>query len=232
MSHECFSRENVSAARLVCPATPPVPSARRTPPPRFNGLLCRAFGMASSPTLATDALEYFKEFGIFYLEDAVIGRAVQQIDDLGLSTSLESWDNLKHIIVGNPQVHRILAPFLDQRNPRRCHTFGPEPGRVFCFWPQPNQSHRLVVSVWSAGTKLELYYGSHKDLSKAAPASNGLFEVPRRGPGEVVQLETGGIALLDVRFLIQRIAGFTIAYGMDIDFPPSTGSGHVARQTP
>ncbi len=104
-------RQNVTWMRFSgkrfrgTPFLPLYPSrtvSKATPPPQFNGLLCRAFGMASSPTSAADALDYFNEFGIFYLEDAAIGRAVQQIDDLGLSTSLQSWDNVKNIIVGNP----------------------------------------------------------------------------------------------------------------------------------
>ncbi|KJZ70617.1 hypothetical protein HIM_10005 [Hirsutella minnesotensis 3608] len=220
--------------------------------------------MAPSPTSGTDSLEYFNEHGIYYLEDETIGRIVKQIDDLGLATSLKSWDYLNDVILANAvsmtgeacklispnssqQLRRILEPFLDQPNPRRCHTFGPEPGHVFCFWPQSNQSHRLVVSVWSTGTKLELYDGSHTGHLKTVPASNGLFEVPRQGTGHIIHMEAGGMyafyalgislkhsnlnsALMDVRFTFQRIAGFTIAYGMDLSSPLTSSDGNKGQQ--
>ncbi|OHE90315.1 hypothetical protein CORC01_14388 [Colletotrichum orchidophilum] len=122
--------------------------------------------------------ELFKKRGVLCMEDENIGKLVQEVDDQGLSTSLESWKFFKDTVHGNPTIRRILEGFLEPPNPHRCHTFGPEPGQVFCFWPQPDQTHRLVLSMWSAGTRLELHEGSHRGPLKAVLASNGLFEVP------------------------------------------------------
>ncbi|KAI3528397.1 hypothetical protein CABS02_15127 [Colletotrichum abscissum] len=123
-------------------------------------------------------VDIFNDTGSFYFEDEHIGRLVQEVDDLGLSASRESWKFFANMINANPTVRQILQGFLESPNPYSCHTFGPEPLQVFCFWPKPDQSHRLVLSLWSPGTRLVLYQGAHKASLKAVPASNGLFEVP------------------------------------------------------
>ncbi|WQF76295.1 hypothetical protein CDEST_01309 [Colletotrichum destructivum] len=176
-----------------------------------------------------EPFELFKECGVFCLEDENIGKLVQEVDDLGLSTNLESWKFFKDTVHGNSTIRQILEGFLEPPNPHSCHTFGPEPRQVFCFWPQPNQSHRLVLSMWSAGTKLELHEGSHKGPLKAVLASNGLFEVPgaslEKHSIKAVprDLEKGGILISDVRFAFERKAGFTIAYRMESVTPNQDG---------
>ncbi|KAK3370960.1 hypothetical protein B0T24DRAFT_303424 [Lasiosphaeria ovina] len=78
----------------------------------------------------------------------------------------------------------------------------------------PKEEIEQAVSMWSPGTKLELLEGSHIGFLKAVPASNGLFEVPAK-TGSPVQMDQGGIAILDVRFVFQRKAGFTIVYRLE-----------------
>ncbi|KAK3689224.1 hypothetical protein B0T22DRAFT_461147 [Podospora appendiculata] len=170
--------------------------------------------MASLLASMADAVAYFQQHGIYYLEDATIGMVVKEVDDQGLSRNLDSWRYFEDLVLGNTRLRSILEPFLHQTNPQICYTFGPEPGRFFCFLPQAGLSHRMLVSMWSAGTKLELMEGSHIGPLKAVQASNGLFEVPAK-KGSPIQLDEGGIAILDVRFVLQRKAGFTILYGME-----------------
>lgn len=57
--------------------------------------------MALPPTSAADSLEYFRQHGVYYLEDAVIGSIVKDVDDRGLSTSPESWQYFKDVVLGN-----------------------------------------------------------------------------------------------------------------------------------
>ncbi|KAK2728631.1 hypothetical protein CKAH01_10761 [Colletotrichum kahawae] len=173
-------------------------------------------------TASSDELtDIFSSTGVFCLEDERIGKLVEEVDDLGLSANRESWNYFADVILANPTVRQILQGFLEPPNPYSCHTFGPEPLQVFCFWPQPNQSHRLVLTLWSSGTKLVLYQGAHKESLKAVPASNGLFEVPSASlkahgckPMPLDMLK-GGIMISDVRLPFERKAGFTITYRME-----------------
>ncbi|KAG7123995.1 hypothetical protein HYQ46_011735 [Verticillium longisporum] len=148
-----------------------------------------------------DPAENFRQYGFLCLEDEAIGQKVAEVDGQGLSTKAASWDYFQSLVNGNEDSRKILEPFLDHDNPKRCHTFGPEPGQIFCFWPQPNPP-RLVVSMWSAGSEVKLY-ASPPSMKKA-----GYEPV-------LIRLEKGGIIILDTRMLFERKSGFTIAYGMD-----------------
>ncbi|EGY23783.1 uncharacterized protein VDAG_05221 [Verticillium dahliae VdLs.17] len=169
-----------------------------------------------------DSTENFRRHGFFYLEDEAIGQKVAEVDSQGLSTNVASWDYFKSLVIGNENSRKILEQFLDQDNPQRCHTFGPEPGQIFCFWPQPHLLHRLVVSMWSVGSEIEFYDGSHVGDIAVVFSSNGLFEasphsIKKAGYKPVsIRMEKGGMVILDIRMLFERKDGFTIAYGMDI----------------
>jgi hypothetical protein len=63
--------------------------------------------MASLPTTTDDAVEYLKQHGIYYLEDAAIGNVVKQVDDLGLSRDVGSWGYFKDLVLGN-MVRRVI----------------------------------------------------------------------------------------------------------------------------
>ncbi|CRK12740.1 hypothetical protein BN1723_009782, partial [Verticillium longisporum] len=172
------------------------------------------------PAFAMDPAENFRQYGFLCLEDEAIGQKVAEVDGQGLSTKAASWDYFQSLVNGNEDSRKILEPFLDHDNPKRCHTFGPEPGQIFCFWPQPNPP-RLVVSMWSAGSEVKLYGGSHIGDMAVVFSSNGLFEasppsMKKAGYEPVlIRLEKGGIIILDTRMLFERKSGFTIAYGMD-----------------
>jgi hypothetical protein len=165
-------------------------------------------------TTSVSALEEFKSQGIYLIYDEAIGQKVKEVDDQGLSTKTSSWEYFRDIIgrhavswqclfmikflTGVKACNEILEPFLQQPNPKRCHTFGPEPGQIFCFWPQPQQSRRLVVAMWSSGTEIELYHGSHLGALATVPASNGLFEASPQAvkvghEAVSIRMESGGM---------------------------------------
>ncbi|KAK3994813.1 hypothetical protein QBC44DRAFT_391084 [Cladorrhinum sp. PSN332] len=161
----------------------------------------------------------FRWNGVYYLEDGDIGDLVKEVDDEGLSASLESWKRLKAKLLGDAKFQPILELLQNVPDPKICYTFGSDPGHIFCFWPLPDLARLPVVSIWSKKSSAEFYNGSHKGEAKAVPASNGLFEVPRAIVGKnwweavVPQMEEGGIAILDARFMFQVKAGFMVTYG-------------------
>ncbi|KND87490.1 hypothetical protein TOPH_07898 [Tolypocladium ophioglossoides CBS 100239] len=176
--------------------------------------------MALSPPLAVDSVRSLKEHGFYVVENAAIGSIAKQVDERGESSRLESWQHFKPTLLRDERIRPIIEPFINEANPRICSTFGSDPLHIYCFWPQP-QEHRLVVSIWSPGSKVVFYDHSHTGEATAVMASNGLFEMPpgplktnKRVPIEA-PMDQGGVVIQAVRCGCRRLAGFTIAYGFE-----------------
>lgn len=73
--------------------------------------------------------------------------------------------------------------------------FGPDPSRVFSFLNRTKEEEEaqvLLVQLWSSGSRMVFYSGSHLHSLNANPAANGLLEIP------LDRLEHTGIKPIEV----------------------------------
>ncbi|KAH7112406.1 hypothetical protein EDB81DRAFT_670861 [Dactylonectria macrodidyma] len=182
----------------------------------------RLFGVrgVSLAVTAADSLKFFKEHGLFYQEDAAIGGIVDALDQQGLTNRTDSFQFFTGCILGDARIRPLLEPYLSHPNPQVCHTASSDPGHIFAFSIVPTQGDRVVVHMWCAGSRVEFYENSHNRPLKGVLASNGLLEIPeaslkKNGCKTIgVEMEKGGIAILNERSAFQIRNGFTIAYGL------------------
>ncbi|KAK0370662.1 hypothetical protein CLIM01_11975 [Colletotrichum limetticola] len=184
----------------------------------------------SKSVTASTSLEFFKEHGLFYTENAAVGGIVDALDQQGLSSSPDSFQFFSGCIIGDDRIQSILRPYLSHPNPQVCRSFGSDAGHIFAFSLGPTHGDRVVVHMWGAGSRVVFYEGSHKKPLKGVLAANGLLEVPlaslrKNGCEPIdVQMEKGGIAILHYRHAFEIITGFTSAYGLESPTNNDTGT--------
>lgn len=169
---------------------------------------------ASSSVSADHAATFFQEHGFFYQADTEIGNLVAELDSQGLA-----WDpkGLKYfmpillrdlvsmpsrvsctVIYTTQGLRQILEPFGIY--PSVCYAFGSNyPGHYFASTIEPNQDHRILLYMWSAGSQLEFVVGSHRPPHIGVKGANGMYEVPyiflkKKNLNEIeVRMEGGGV---------------------------------------
>ncbi|OHE90296.1 hypothetical protein CORC01_14406 [Colletotrichum orchidophilum] len=184
----------------------------------------------SKSVTASASLEFFREHGLFYTENAAVGGIVDALDQQGLSSSPDSFKFFSGCIIGDERIQSILRPYLLHPNPQVCRSFGSDPGHIFAFALGPTHGDRVVVHMWGAGSRVVFYDSSHKKPLKGVLAANGLLEVPlaslrKNGCEPIdVQMDKGGIAILHYRHAFQIKTGFTSAYGLESPTNNDTGT--------
>ena len=138
-----------------------------------------------SPAItADDAPTFFREHGIFYEENADIGRQARELahDDSKLREMLMrnpvsmAEQRLVSWLISLLRFASILEPFI--KNPPVTTFLGPLKGHFLAVTNKDNQDHRLIVYIWPGETVFEFFDESHKGLNKGVPAANGHVQIP------------------------------------------------------
>lgn len=77
------------------------------------------------------------------------------------------------------RIRTILEPYLKHPNPRSSSIFSADPGHIFAFSTAPEEVDRVVIQVWSSGSRMEFYESSHRKKLTGFISSNGLLEITR-----------------------------------------------------
>ncbi|OAQ58103.1 hypothetical protein VFPPC_14907 [Pochonia chlamydosporia 170] len=176
----------------------------------------------SEVVAATDSVGFFKEQGLFYQEDATVGAIVNALDAQGLSGTNEGFKFFTGYLFGDARIRPILEPYLKHPNPQSSSIFSADPGHTFAFSTAPEEAGRVVIQVWSTGSRMEFYEKSHAKKLKGFLSANGLLEITRaslkmNGCDSIsVRMDKGGIAILHPKLAFQILEGFTNTYGVQI----------------
>ncbi|KAK4149898.1 hypothetical protein C8A00DRAFT_18482 [Chaetomidium leptoderma] len=175
----------------------------------------------SSSVSAEDAAAFFQEHGFFYQADTEIGKVVAELDSQGLAWNPEGLKYFMPILLRDSRLRQILEPF-GNRYPSVNYSFGSNyPGHYFASTIEPNQDHRILLYMWSAGSQLEFAVGSHRPPNKGVKAANGMYEVPykflkNKNLNEIkVRMEGGGVAIVHPLLAFGATEGFSMAYGLE-----------------
>ncbi|OCL02210.1 hypothetical protein AOQ84DRAFT_190831 [Glonium stellatum] len=168
--------------------------------------------MASTKTPRESILED----GVFCVEDPVIGKRVDEIAKKGFPFKTEEGlDFCKLNTLDDKRIRNVLETFFEWSCLGFYKAFGRDPSRTFSFLNRTKiEAQVLVVQLWSSGSRMVFYNGSHLQSLDAGPAANGLLEIPnshleRAGitPTEV-EMKDGGLAILDGRLGFKIVQGF------------------------
>ncbi|KAK8872314.1 hypothetical protein PGQ11_002828 [Apiospora arundinis] len=170
-------------------------------------------------TSGVSSSKFYKENGYIFVEDESIGNLVTHLEDLSLSDDA-ILDKAKSVLLQIESAVSILQPYLNRPHIQLCHALGPDPGHRFVFSLQTGMTDRIILHICSPKFDAEFYQASHTGTLPVAAAANGLLEVPgaalrRRGNTPIpVTMDTGGIAIHDLRYVFQIKSGSTISWDL------------------
>ncbi|KAF2176763.1 hypothetical protein K469DRAFT_605911 [Zopfia rhizophila CBS 207.26] len=165
--------------------------------------------------------ESILEDGVFWVEDPVIGKRVDEIAKKGFPFKTEEGlDFCKLNTLDDKRIRNVLESFFEWSCLGFYKAFGRDPSRTFSFLNRTKtEAQVLVVQLWSSGSRMVFYNGSHLQSLDAGPAANGLLEIPdshlkRAGITHTeVEMKGGGLAILDGRLGFKIVQGFAITFG-------------------
>lgn len=77
------------------------------------------------------------------------------------------------------RIRNILESFFEWSRLGFIKAFGRNPNHAFSFLNRTKpEAQVLVVQLWSSGSRVIFYNGSHLEFLDARPAENGLLEIP------------------------------------------------------
>ncbi|KAH6712141.1 hypothetical protein BKA61DRAFT_80452 [Leptodontidium sp. MPI-SDFR-AT-0119] len=182
--------------------------------------------MASTTSLLAESPQKsILEDGVFYAEDPVIGKRVDDFAQNGFPfRTEEGLDFCKVNALDDKRIRNVIESYFNEWS---ClglfKVFGPYPSRAYSFinrMEEETKAQALIVQLWSRGSRMVYYSGSHLQSLNAKPADVGLLEIPldrlKRTEEQPsikhieVDMKDGGLAILDGRL------GFTIVQGKAI----------------
>ncbi|KAK3900116.1 hypothetical protein C8A05DRAFT_17539 [Staphylotrichum tortipilum] len=158
--------------------------------------------------------------GFWAQEDAAVGKRVDDIVNQGFQFKTEQGLELcKVTALDDPRIRPVIEFFL----PRSVLGFYKAYGRtrqVHCILNRLTPELQiLVVQIWSSGSEVIFYPGSHTHLLNAVGAQNGLLAIPPDRlnlPGinaKSVEMPNGGFAIVDARLAFRPLGGKVVMFG-------------------
>ncbi|RBA11044.1 hypothetical protein FPRO05_14274 [Fusarium proliferatum] len=172
----------------------------------------------SSSVSAVDAPAFFKEHGVFYQENAEIGRVVAELDKEGVSWEPSEVKRFLPILENDLRIGQILKSFDTQRRPA-CWVLGsnyPKHHFASTISEDEDEDHRMAVYMCSTGSELEIFCRSHYLPSAGVPAEvpYPFLTVIKKLKETEVWMQEGGVMIVHPRFAIGSNKGRAIGYGL------------------
>jgi len=107
----------------------------------------------------------------------------------------EGLDFCKLNALDDKRIRNVLESFFEWSGLGLYKAFARDPSRVISFLNRTKaeaKAQALVVQLWSSGSRMVFYSGSHLQSLHAKPATNGLLDIP------LDRLEQAGIKPIEV----------------------------------
>ncbi|CZS92365.1 uncharacterized protein RAG0_02776 [Rhynchosporium agropyri] len=175
--------------------------------------------MASTTFALVDARKSILDDGFLALHDSVVGGHVLDIQQKDFPFLSEyGLEFCKINFLDDTRIQSILESFLPWSGLGLCLKWNNDPGHNFSFRKGGTKAglRVLLVQLWSVGSRVAYWGGSHLLSPPAVGAANGLWEVPsaalkRAGCKQTeITFEQGGLAILDARLAFEIKDGFSI----------------------
>ncbi|RKK97108.1 hypothetical protein BFJ68_g14117 [Fusarium oxysporum] len=174
----------------------------------------------SSIITEESALEFYREHGIYYLEDAEIGKLATTSGREALS--LKCMADLIALALKDQRARRIIEPFLTGSF-KIYYVLGRDKGKYYAHTTGPGpEDNRIVIYMWNRGTRLEFAHKSHTRSFEGVGGANRLIQIPYvqlHGLNEFrINLDLGGMVIMHPRlaFTVEETQGTATGYVFEL----------------
>ncbi|PVH91196.1 hypothetical protein DM02DRAFT_678204 [Periconia macrospinosa] len=177
-----------------------------------------ALSMASIDSQLDDIKRSFLEDGLFYVEDSAIGDQVKEIQKKGFPIeSAAGLDFCQRNVLDDIRTRRILESLFPWSGLGIYEVYRTDANHIYAFMTGLNTELKaVVVQLLSPQSSMVVYGGSQSLQIKGFNASNGLLEIPyaplKKCKPIEVNMEKGGLAVLDARLAFKNLKGFAIYF--------------------
>jgi len=180
--------------------------------------------MASTTFSIEDAKKSILEEGFFDLNDSVVGKPIQEMEQEGFPFFTEyGLDFCKKYVLDDTRIKDVLEFFFEKRN--RCILghwlrYKRYPNHIVCFRKGGPNAGRgtLLVHLWAEGSQVDYYGGSHLHDLPVEEGERSLYEILPSALVEVgckatpKKFKEGGLVVLDSRIGYEIKEGYVIAF--------------------
>ncbi|EXA30780.1 hypothetical protein FOCG_16334 [Fusarium oxysporum f. sp. radicis-lycopersici 26381] len=173
----------------------------------------------SSTITLESALDFYREHGIYYQEDAEIGELAATLGREALGP--KGVGNLIPLVLKDQRARNIIDPFLAGKF-KTYYVLGRDKGKFFAHTTDPDEDHRIVIYMWCRGTRLEFAHKSHTKTLEGLGAPNRLLQIPYiqlHGLNEFrINLDNGGMVIMHPRlaFTVEDTQGTATGYVLEL----------------
>ncbi|OAL57278.1 hypothetical protein IQ07DRAFT_638627 [Pyrenochaeta sp. DS3sAY3a] len=175
--------------------------------------------MASITSLSVEGIQkLFSEDAAIYVEDPAIGEQVEEMRRKGFPIeSADGLDFCKNNVLDDMRVRHVLEALFPWSGLGIYEVYRTDANHIYAFMTGLNPELKaVVVQLWSPQSCMLVYGGSQLLRIKGFNASNGLLEVPyaplKQCKPIEVNMEKGGLAILDARLAFKNLKGFAIYF--------------------
>ncbi|CZT10264.1 uncharacterized protein RAG0_14790 [Rhynchosporium agropyri] len=180
--------------------------------------------MSTTPT--SEAIKAaVAELGFYQIQDPTLGLRIEEMEKKGSQRSISSEAGLEFCIsnvVEDQRIRTLLESFFRWCGLGYYQSIAEDQGHIFQFRKGVGQPDILLVQLWSKGSRVVYYGGSHLIPWFTVRAANRLWEIPlaaltREGIGGTeIFYEHGGLAILDARVAFEMKHGSPITCGFAV----------------
>ncbi|EXL39860.1 hypothetical protein FOCG_17527 [Fusarium oxysporum f. sp. radicis-lycopersici 26381] len=173
----------------------------------------------SSTITQESALDFYREHGIYYREDAEIGNLAATLGHEALT--LKGMADLTSLALKDQRARSIINPFLAGKF-MTYYVLGRDRGKYYAHTTEPDQDHRIIIYMWPRGTRLEFAHKSHTRTFEGVAAANRLSQIPYiqlHGLNEFrINLDIGGMVIMHPRlaFTVEDTQGTATGYVFEL----------------
>ncbi|KAF2182597.1 hypothetical protein K469DRAFT_752086 [Zopfia rhizophila CBS 207.26] len=172
---------------------------------------------------AEDTRNAILQNGFFFDQDALLGELIEKMDKDGIPfASAGGLQFCKINVLDNPRIRPVLESFLGWFALGLYRSIGAFPGDYIFRKSDPEvKVESLLVQLWSKGSRVSFWGGSHHHELPSVKGENNLWRVPRVSLKQLglepieVTFEQGGFTILDPRIAVEVKEGTatTFAFG-------------------
>jgi len=176
--------------------------------------------MASITSLSAADIQklFLEDAAFYYVDDPVVGERVNEIQKRGFPIeSADGLDFCKENVLDDMRVRHVLEALFPRSGLGIYDVYRTDSNHIYAFMTGLNTELKaIVVQLWSPQSSMVVYDGSHLLPIRGFNASNGLLEIPyaplKQCKSTNVELEKGGLAILDARLAFKTLKGFAIYF--------------------
>ncbi|PVH70792.1 hypothetical protein DL98DRAFT_123814 [Cadophora sp. DSE1049] len=181
--------------------------------------------MSTTPTSFEVARTGVAEDGFYCIQDPTLGLRILEMEQNGSqfsSSSKAGWEFCKSNVLKDKRIRTLLESFFDWCGLGDYRRIAEDQGHIFQLRKGGEKPDILLVHLWSKGSRVVYYRGSHLIPWKSVRAANRMWEIAFAVLelagicGTEIFFENGGLAILDARIAFEMRHGSPITCGFAV----------------